>query len=90
MSEALKLCPFCGKKPSIERSGPGNLVWYVECEGEEPEHTISMQSGGTQKEAIAAWNTRPVEDALVEALKKVLERDGYMFVHDALKAAGEL
>ena len=32
MSDELKPCPFCGKKPSIQRSGPGNLVWYIECD----------------------------------------------------------
>jgi len=70
MSKKLKPCPFCGKKPSIAYGGPGDPVWYVECEGDEPEHTISLQSGGTREEAITAWNTRPVEDALIEALKE--------------------
>lgn len=71
VSEALKPC-VCGKKPSIERSGPGNLVWYIECDApltDNAEHTVSLQCGGTRAEAVAAWNHRPVEDALVEALK---------------------
>ena len=62
MASELKPCPFCGSKPTIDRGGPGNLVWYIECE--EDEYVASTQSGGMRKEAVAAWNTRPVEDAL--------------------------
>jgi hypothetical protein len=54
----VKPCPFCGKKPSIERGGPRNLIWHVQCEGDEPEHTVLMKSGWTRKEAILAWNNR--------------------------------
>ena len=103
MANELKLCPFCGKKPMVGKGGPGNLVWYIECE--EDEHVASVQSGGTRKEAIAAWNTRPFEDALVEALKAVRDDEGLAeviasvgegippFMHkvlDALKKAGRL
>jgi len=66
-------CPWCGRNPSIERSGPGNLVWYIECDrGDgDAEHVITILGGGTRKQAIAAWNTRvdPQRQALVDALK---------------------
>jgi len=67
MADKLRPCPFCGKHPMIDRSGPGNLVWYIEC-GED-DHLASMQSGGSRKEATAAWNTRPLEQELYEALR---------------------
>ena len=67
MSDELKPCLFCGKKPSIQRSGPGNLVWYIECDSpltENAEHLVSLQCGGTRAEAIAAWNTRKKPNAV--------------------------
>ena len=59
MSDNEMPCPINGKKPSIQRSGPGNLVWYIECEfeGDGYECMISLQSGLTRKEAVAAWNS---------------------------------
>ena len=54
-----------------ERSSPriGRLCGVVVC-------TVCSAEGpcrGTKKEIIAAWNTRPVEDALAGALKFVQE-----------------
>ena len=74
MKAELRPC-ICGKKPCISRGGPGNLVWYIECDNrltENAEHQVTLQCGGTRDEAIAVWNTRKTEDALVAALA---ERD---------------
>jgi hypothetical protein len=49
-------CPFCGKKPTIGIGGPGNLVWYIECE--RWDHIASFQHSGSRKTAVAKWNKR--------------------------------
>lgn len=54
---ALKPCPFCGKRPSIGRGGPGGLVWYIDCDRDDV-HDVHVQSSGTRKDAIEAWNKR--------------------------------
>ena len=71
----LKPCPFCGGKARLKSSHGFNNVSCGNCGAEYP---VSFD---TRKEAAAAWNTRPVEDAQVseikrlrEALEKIIDR----------------
>ena len=57
MSEQVKSCPFCGKRPVISRGGPSNTVWYIRCDRDI--HSVLIQSSETRKFAIEVWNTRP-------------------------------
>ena len=68
MSEALKPCPFCGIDADISHSN-NCTYFYAFCGNNDCE--IQPEGGlrDTKQLAIAAWNTRPVEDALVEALR---------------------
>lgn len=65
MSEALKSCPFCGSPAELRQ---GHLIL---CMNEEENGCLvdPLVQSLTDEETVAAWNTRPVEDALVEALK---------------------
>lgn len=62
MSEELKPCPFCGADAVVEH---GDASYWVSpcCPGS---CTVELETSwfDTREEAIAAWNTRPVEDAL--------------------------
>ena len=64
MSE-LKNCPFCGSKP-IKRNNI--VVFWMEC----TKCNASTDCFNTEEEAINVWNTRPIEKALLEALKDYL------------------
>ena len=69
MSEALKPCPFCGRTCNLVVDCLSGDDWFVSCE-EDLKCRMSLHAVHPTKEAaISAWNTRPVEDALVEALK---------------------
>jgi len=57
----LKACPFCGKQPTVTPYG------VIHCADEECPAIVST-SHNTTEEAIAAWNTRPLEKELAEAL----------------------
>jgi Lar family restriction alleviation protein len=65
LSEVLKPCPFCGSE-DLELD---NLVdaddFYVSCR----KCQVQQIANYTKEVAAQRWNTRPVEDALVEALK---------------------
>ena len=63
MSETkLKPCPFCSRDELHGQS-------CIKCSN------CGAQSGWHEndKDAIAAWNTRPLEDELLEALKEFVE-----------------
>lgn len=73
MSEELKPCPFCGS-PSVTTQArhPSILPYFVECS--------TCDARGARREgreaAIAAWNSRPIEDALrdrIDALEWLRE-----------------
>jgi len=58
LMEKLKLCPFCGKKPSVGFYEPieGHSLYSVECG-----HCViapCTPDFPSKKEAIEAWNTR--------------------------------
>src|ERR1035437_8991942 len=83
MSEPLKPigCPICGGKPTINKGGPGDLVWYIACEKFD-DHAVLVQWLGTRQQAIINWNTRKTTDALIDDLRAEGE-------HAAPKLAGE-
>ena len=60
----LKPCPFCGKDPNQTTAELGDRpCFYYECENPKC-HAAEMGWHDTEQEAIDAWNTRPIEDAL--------------------------
>jgi len=66
MSEKLKPCPFCGKQPK---------TWFdvdALTEGYNVKCCDILITTIFMSDAIKAWNNRPVEDALVEALEALL------------------
>ena len=66
MTEELKHCPFCGGNGSYSNAGFGFIVKCRKCGSK-----TSIQESG--KEAAEAWNTRQIENELVEKIEK-LER----------------
>jgi Lar family restriction alleviation protein len=63
MSE-LKPCPFCGTKPHpITADLLTRPCFYYECENKTC-HAAEKGWHDTEQEAIDAWNTRPIEEAL--------------------------
>jgi len=73
MSE-LKACPFCGQEAEINdwwRSESGT-VYYVRCTGEVKGTGCRISTGAyrTPEEAKQAWNTRPLESALLSRAEK--------------------
>lgn len=74
MSE-LKPCPFCGgtniKLGQVEISCPQEIGYYHHCD----ECNSSNEVIPYMDKAVAEWNTRPIEDALLaraEAAEKVI------------------
>jgi hypothetical protein len=71
---ALLPCPFCGASAKVSYSDRGE-VFNVRCEKwtGDAGSTSCMGAGAyahTEAEAIAAWNRRPSEKGLVDAIKK--------------------
>jgi hypothetical protein len=65
MSEALKRCPFCGGKGTLEFSYWADIVkhyWIICCNrkcGINPKTKIYTE----KRKAVAAWNKRVIEEA---------------------------
>lgn len=80
MASELKPCPFCGIAPKTQRNRGGGLFIFCGAEDHKEDYSVSADVEGdsdTEDElVIAAWNTRPVEDALVEALKELCNAEG--------------
>ena len=72
--DKLKRCPICRRRPSIGKGGPGDLVWYIACDTQD-DHVVMVYISGTREAAVARWNRRPAEDALVKALRELLRVD---------------
>lgn len=64
MTEELKHCPFCGGNGSYSNAGFGFIVKCRKCGSK-----TSIQESG--KEAAEAWNTRQIENELVEKIEKL-------------------
>ena len=65
MTDELKPCPFCNSAMYAEdatffRDRTGGDLWIVSC----PRCEYALPSRVKREDAIAAWNTRPAEDAL--------------------------
>ena len=75
MTEQLKPCPFCGRKPKLERSTrPGSEQATVKC-GNWGCYGSPTSTKGTVAEAVTKWNHRPEEDrlrAIVEAQRELI------------------
>lgn len=69
MSE-LKACPFCGKTDTVGVTRETPLGFdRVQCRcGRKGKY------GDTEAEAIAAWNYRPIEDALRKRIVKLKQQ----------------
>jgi Lar family restriction alleviation protein len=67
MSEAkLRPCPFCGGEATLVGYGlPAIRTYYVECS----QCKAPIDDAESEHEAIKKWNTRPIEDELIEACK---------------------
>lgn len=62
----LRECPFCGSKPLMEvLGGKGSTHRTINC----TKCKCDLHWQPTEEGAIAAWNHRPTEDALIEALR---------------------
>jgi len=76
MSE-LKPCPFCGSEAGTYKFIlPGEIVWLAYCPNENCHFSHRTAS-------LAAWNARPIEDALNE---RIAELEAFI---DQLIEAGE-
>lgn len=64
MSEELKACPFCGKEMNDDN--------FFSCDGY-PQACGCWEQTHTAQEAVDVWQSRPIEDALREEIKKLKE-----------------
>ena len=73
-NEELKPCPFCGSKVNIVE---GKIFNWIECEkgslceGSELHTVISTDKKNNYDKAIKAWNTRPEDKRVEEALEMI-------------------
>ena len=64
MTKGLKRCPFCNQEASVLTEREDYRVVCGNC-------AASTGCFETEKEAVAAWNTRPIEDELREKIRKL-------------------
>ena len=67
MCEELKKCPICRGEAIVRTMGSDN-AWIVDCSKCK---ILLDEIYNTEAEAITAWNKRPAEDDLLEALEKI-------------------
>ncbi len=88
MSETLRECPFCGSV--METKYYANMGYIVYCTNED-DCPGNMEFWETEREAITAWNTRPIEDELQakwDAIpwkslrREMLFRDNMMIINE--------
>lgn len=62
MTNKLKPCPFCGKRPQIYKfpKFPKGASWAIQCEYSGM--IVSTRHMQSKKEAIEAWNRRAGEE----------------------------
>lgn len=59
MSEELKPCQFCGRKPIIERWASGGTLYMVKCNNPDcPVPVVSYLTGRNLDAVIKKWNRR--------------------------------
>ncbi len=59
MSEELKPCPFCGKKPIIEHWSSDGMMYMVKCNNPDcPVPVASYPNGRDLNMVIKEWNRR--------------------------------
>lgn len=61
MTDQLRLCPLCGAKPEMQHGMGESWIRCPSCQ---------CGSGMESDERRINWNTRPIEDALVNALEE--------------------
>lgn len=72
----LKSCPFCGRAPIIHRPNNLHKGWYwINCGSSREECGVTPTTHHlfSLEEVVEAWNHRPREAALTEALKQARE-----------------
>jgi Lar family restriction alleviation protein len=82
--DELKPCPFCGGKAEMmdyERLKDGNLEFHVDC----TMCDCCTVVYDNEAEAIAAWNTRPIEDKLLEIISKLRKRNWEAYLKQAME-----
>ena len=72
MSDKLRACPANHAQGASKRRRSVGAYWQVVCNEENCGWAVT---GDTEAEAVAAWNCRPVEDALVKALETAMQCD---------------
>ena len=79
MSDELKLCPFCGNVPELGEHNVDQSSWKprydVACRNDK---CIMQRTYVAQALAVAAWNTRPIEDELLEKLQQLQAKVAYL------------
>jgi len=84
----LKPCPFCGKEPNQTSTELGDRpCFYYECENPKC-CAAEMGWHDTEQEAIDAWNTRPIEDALRKEISQ-LQADNRSLVEQMNQQSSE-
>lgn len=80
MSQELKPCPLCGAHAELYidfMKHPDELYW-VYCAGSVYGDCATTRVFHTEKEAVEAWNTRPIESALqarIAETETLMEKD---------------
>lgn len=83
MTESLKSCPFCGSKAEFNSDEFGEGVCCKSC-GATIHNGVYGEDG--RKLASADWNARPIEDKLLEKIRK-LERENHIMRLDLAEIA---
>jgi hypothetical protein len=68
MSKA-KLCPFCGSKAKVENIDDG--LFMVVCSNDDC-NMIIASSERTRVDAVKVWNSRVIEQSLLDFLKEFI------------------
>ena len=69
MSEKLRPCPFCGEEVTLVK----DIWWFADHRAESSACDVTGPSATDEDDAIKLWNTRPVEDALIEVIQEYLD-----------------
>ena len=72
--DALKACPFCGSNGKLDLSDFGSAMVYCSAESIGVDCPVNPETGfhDTQEQAIAAWNTRTPDAAILESHRELV------------------